>query len=145
MLEAIKEVNELKNQSNDLRKKIIVGRMEIIYDYEGVGGLLECVHLLKECTPFKCGDCVDFETFRKEFLISFENLRLFYDVYYNTALDVDELVYVGFKDNLSIVSVDKAPDKIVEEIMNYNFSDDELDSLWKSMGSIWEGIEALYL
>ena len=145
MLEAIKEVNELKNQANDLRKKTIIKRMEVLYDYEGVEGLLECVTLLKRCTSFKCGDCIDFETFKKEFLISFDNLRLFYDVYYNTAYDVDELVYMGFDDKLSLVDMDNVPDKIFDEIIAYNFSDDELDDFWKGIVSIWEGVESLYL
>ena len=145
MLEAIKEVNELKNQANDLRKKTIIKRMEVLYDYEGVEGLLECVNLLKRCTSFKFGDCIDFETFKKEFLISFDNLRLFYDVYYNTVYDVDELVYMGFDDKLSLVDMDNAPDKIFDEIIAYNFSDEELDDFWKGIVSIWEGVESLYL
>lgn len=145
MEDTINKINELKKQGIVLRKKILIEKIDAVSEYEGVDGLYDCIKILREVSSFKTGDCIDFDMFREEYLTSFENFKKFNNIWTDSSYDIDELIYIGFDNNLSVVNCNEMPDKLYDEIMNYEFSDDELCSFEKRMDSLWEGIEALYL
>ena len=145
MEDTIKKINDLKKEVIVLRKKILIKKIDAVLEYEGVDGLYDCVKNLSDVSSFKTGDCLDFDRFKDEYLTSLENFKKFNQVWSESSCDIDEFVYIGFDDNLSVVNCNQMPDKLYDEIMAYEFSEEELCNFEKRMNSLWEGIESLYL
>ena len=109
------------------RKEIIIDKIEMYYEYYCMeDGSYVFFDYLEANTSFKYGQVVEFDKFKKEFLTSFDNLKKFNDVYYNSGMDIDELLYFGFDGNLTVVSETEFYISVFDAIMAYEFTPLEL-------------------
>lgn len=122
MTNDIEKICKLEEIQLHDRKSLIIEKMDCYYAYNGVTGTDVFLDFLKVSTTFKYGTVADFENFKKEYLLSFDDLKKFNDIYYNSAWDVDELLYFGFDGKMKVVSQMEFYESVYEEIMNYDFA-----------------------
>ena len=103
------------------RKQLIIEKMEEYSAYFGSPDDYCFIEYLEANTTFIFGCCVDMDKFKKYYLTSFDKLNQFYDKYTNTCLDVSELYFIGFGDDLRIISEDMVGIGLYKAIEDYNF------------------------
>ena len=123
------EIKNLEQKVTKDRKLLIMEKIEYCLQYRGDEYSKQFLDFLKTetTTKFKYGDVLDFEQFKKDYLVSFKNIEKFNEFYSNTALCYDELMYIGFGDDLSIVPFDEFVSEFYDKIRACEFSDDDLN------------------
>ena len=119
-------VKEMEDMTFELRKRIVCVKMEEYSSERGVSDAFCFIEYLKENCNFKFGDVIDFENFKKEYLTTPFRLTEFNNMFYNSALDYDEYVYLGFGDDLKLIPNDSLPIVLYDVIQEHNFSNEDL-------------------
>ena len=133
----IKEIEKMEEQAFDMRKKIVIKKLEIIYDVKGTDGLKKCLDALNKFTGFKHGSCIDFDNFKKDVLTSKGDLINFIDFYSNTCLDMSELMYLGFDDVCHVVEETKFFDEVCDAIEGHEFYNSDLYEFEEYLDNIY--------
>ena len=116
------EIKELEKKTITARKELILEKMEYYYEHHGISHFDDILSHLKQNTSFKYGEVADLSVFKDEYLTSFDRLNKFNDVFLNSGVDVDELLFCGFDDNLTVVLNTEFYGVVYEQIMAYEFS-----------------------
>ena len=104
MFDMINNINKMENDLIQLKKDIILTKIDVIN--EGNGGYEQFREILLdlECSGFICVMCSEFETLKEKCFTSMENINKLYDIYYDSGYDLCELYYIGIGNNLKVVT-----------------------------------------
>ena len=122
----MEKINKMEEDIFNMRKDLIIKKIDFIYLYEGTDGLKRCLDGLKEYIGLLHGNCFDFDKFKKYVLTSKLDLKEFIEFYSNTASDLSELMYIGTDDNCRVVEENKFYEEVCHEIKNYCWDNSQL-------------------
>ena len=121
-----KEILDLEKKAVELRKTVIIEKMEAYYEYAGINGGDCFMQYLKENCNFKYGSVIDFENFKKEYLTTTKRLTEFNGIFFNSGFDYDEFFYLGFEKDLTVVDETAVYEVFYNQIRTYEFSNEDL-------------------
>ena len=124
----MENIIKMEKNINDMMKKLILEKIDFIFDFEGTDGLKKCLKGLEMVTGFKHGSCIDFDNFKKYVLTSKFDLKNFLEFYSNTVSDIDELMFLGFEDSCYVVEENKFYDEVCEAIKGYDWDKVQLNN-----------------
>ena len=130
-------IENMEKQAFDMRKKVVIKKLDCIYDMQGTDGLKKCLDGLAKFTGFKQGSCIDFENFKKDVLVSKQDLIDFLDFYSNTGFDMSELMYLGFDDCCYVVEENKFFDEVCDAINGHEFYNCDLYEFEEYLDNIY--------
>ena len=121
-----KEILDLEKKAVELRKDVIIEKMEAYYEYAGINGGDCFMEYLKENCNFKYGSVIDFENFKKDYLTSTKRLTDFNNIFFNSGFDYDEFIYLGFEKDLTVVDETAVYEVFYDQIRSYEFTNEDL-------------------
>ncbi len=119
-------IQDMENKAMEIRKTVICRKMEVYYEYVGINGGDLFMEYLKENCNFKYGDVIDFENFKKDYLTNTFRLSEFNKIFLNSGLDYDDFVYLGFNNDLKVVTHEELYFAFYDAIKDYEFSNEDL-------------------